>query len=352
MGESRLLRLKNHQMKLRFLGFSGWLAFCYLFSAYIKLLLAGSFERFFFHWDAPLWMFLHCLIGALIIGLVRRQFKLLSVNSVSMNRDFLILVSLIPFIALTNTFLTILNEQHNFGKSHTLYNWTTAYLIEIVLMSVVGLSCISYFYISTVNEIKNRLSAAQLAQSDMQLKILQQKVNPHFLFNNLNVLSSLVEKNPKVAAEFTTRLAELYRYILKTQNTEIVSLKDELEFAQSYVYLLEQRFGAAYDFEWRVPTAKLNGQMIVPAALQNLLENVTKHNAGNQSEPLRARVELSENFLLVENEIRAKTHARSTSNIGLENLTARYAFLTEQPVKIERSEKFFRVKLPLLKLKK
>ncbi len=102
------------------------------------------------------------------------------------------------------------------------------------------------------------------------------------MFNNLDVLSSLVEKNPQIAAEFLTRLAELYRYILHTQNIEIVSVKDELTFAQNYLYLLRERFGEAYNFHWQVPAAKINGQMIVPAALQGLLENVVIRNAGNQ----------------------------------------------------------------------
>lgn len=186
----------------------------------------------------------------------------------------------------------------------------------------------------------------------MQLKLLQQQVDPHFLFNNLNVLSSLIEKNPKTANEFLNKLAELYRYILQTQNVEVVSVKEELAFAQSYLYLIEQQFGKAYNFDWKVPPAKIDGQMIIPAALQSLLENVVKHNAGNKKEPLQVRVTLDENFLLVENETRAKSRMRPTSGSGLQNLTARYAFLTEQPVEIWREENIFKIKLPLLKSKR
>jgi LytS/YehU family sensor histidine kinase len=226
------------------------------------------------------------------------------------------------------------------------------YLIDFITQTMVCFSCISYFYFSDSIKTKERLSAAQRAQSEMQLKLLQQKVDPHFLFNNLNVLSSLIEKNPKIANEFLVKLAELYRYILHTQNTEIVSIKDELGFAENYVYLLNQRFGQAYNFDWEVPTAKINGQMIVPAALQGLLENVVKHNAGDQKEPLRVRIKLDEDFLLVENKIRAKPQTRQTSGTGLENLKARYAFLTEQIVEIRRSPDDFSVKIPLLRLKR
>ncbi|HEX8396836.1 MAG TPA: sensor histidine kinase [Pyrinomonadaceae bacterium] len=340
-------------MKLRLLGLLGWLLFCFLFLVFIKLLMARSLERFFFHWDAVYWMFIDCLIGAGLIALVRRGFNLLSENSTSANKDFLILISTIPFIAFVTTVWGIIGiEELYYRKTHKLYDWVMEYLIDFITQTMVCFSCISYFYFSDSIKTKERLLAARRAQSEMQLKLLQQKVDPHFLFNNLNVLSSLIEKDAKIANEFLVKLAELYRYILHTQNTEIVSIKDELGFAENYVYLLGQRFGGAYNFDWEVPTAKINGQMIIPAALQGLLENVVKHNAGDQKEPLRVRVKLDEDFLLVENNIRAKPQTRETSGTGLENLKARYAFLTEQPVEIRREADVFSVKIPLLKLKK
>ncbi|MEJ7860560.1 MAG: histidine kinase [Pyrinomonadaceae bacterium] len=340
-------------MKLRLLGLLGWLLFCFLFLVFIKLLMARSLERFFFHWDAVYWMFLDCLIGALLIILVKRGFDLLSENSASSSKDFLILISTIPFIAFVTTVWSIAGlEKLLAGKTHTLYDWIMEYLIDLITQTMVGFSTISYFYVSDLIKTKERLSAAQRAQSEMQLKLLQQNVDPHFLFNNLNVLSSLVEKNPQIAAEFLTKLAELYRYILHTQNTEVISLKEELIFAQNYLYLLEKRFGRAYDFDWRISAAKINGQMIVPAALQGLLENVVKHNAGNHKEPLKILVEMEKDFLLVENEVRAKSNKPLMSGTGLENLKARYAFLTEQPIEILQGESVFRVKLPLLEIKK
>lgn len=340
-------------MKLRLLGLFGWLAFCYLFLVFIKLRMAGSLERFFFHWDAPLWLFLDCLIGACLFFLIKRKFNLLSENLKAVNRDFLIFVAVIPLVSLIVTFWgVIVVEKLTYGKTHTYYAWVSEYLIDLITQSVVCLSCISYFYVSALIKAQERLSAAQRAQSEMQLKLLQQQVDPHFLFNNLNVLSALVEKDPKIANEFLNRLAELYRYILQTQNVEVVPIKDELEFAENYLYLLKQRFGNAYNFDWQVPQAKINGQMIVPASLQGLLENVVKHNAGNQKKPLQIRVELGEDFLILENELRPKSNSQQASGTGLQNLSARYAFLAEQEVEIKRDETAFSVKLPLLRFKK
>jgi hypothetical protein len=340
-------------MKLRLLGLLGWLLFCFLFLVFIKLLMARSLEGFFFHWDAVYWMFIDCLIGAALITLVKRGFNLLPDNSASTGRDFLILILTIPLIALVTTVWSIVGVEKLFaGKTHTLYNWVMEYLVDLITQTMVGFSTISYFYVSALTKTQERLSAAQRAQSEMQLKLLQQQVDPHFLFNNLNVLSALVEKDPVIAGEFLTRLAELYRYILQTQNVEVVPVKDELAFAQNYLYLLEQRFGDAYNFDWQVPSAKINGQMIVPAALQGLIENVVKHNAGNHKKPLRIRIALGEDFLLLENELRPKSNSPQSSGTGLQNLSARYAFLSEQPLEITRGETFFRVKLPLLKFRK
>lgn len=251
-------------------------------------MLAGSLERFFFHWDAPYYLFADCLIGAGLITLIKRYSGLLSESSTSVSRDFLILIAAIPLLALVTTFWDIvIIEKFYFGKNHTYFNWVVEYLIKLILQFVVGFSCISYFYVSALNKMKERLSSARQAQSEMQLKLLQQQVDPHFLFNNLNFLSSLIETNPQNANEFLSRLAELYRYILQTGNVEIVPLKNELVFAEGYLYLIERRFGKAYIFDWQVPESKINGQMIVPAALQGLLENVVKHNAGGNKFPLK-----------------------------------------------------------------
>lgn len=212
----------------------------------------------------------------------------MSESSTSVSRDFLILIAAIPLLALVTTFWdVVIIEKFYFGKNHAYFNWVVEYLIKLILQFVVGFSCISYFYVSALNKTKERLSSARQAQSEMQLKLLQQQVDPHFLFNNLNVLSSLIETNPQNANEFLSRLAELYRYILQTGNVEIVPLKNELVFAEGYLYLIERRFGKAYIFDWQVPESKINGQMIVPAALQGLLENVVKHNAGGNKFPLK-----------------------------------------------------------------
>jgi sensor histidine kinase YesM len=314
-------------------------------------MVAGSFERFFFHLDAPLWLFLQAVAGIGILTLLRKRLELLNVDSRSISRDFIILLAFIPLIALfTTVFGVVFFEEFLFGKSHDLFQWLSAFLYQIILQSVAGLGCISYFYFSTLTEIRENLSAAQLAQSEMELKILQQKVDPHFLFNNLNVLSSLIDLDPNAANEFLDKLAKLYRYILHTQNAEVVSLGEELDFAKDYVYLLQKRFGAAYEFKWQVMPADANGLMIVPTALQSLLENVVKHNAGSGKDPLRVEIRIEDNQLTVSNKISPKEKSNQASGTGLQNLIDRYALLTDRRIEIGKEEQTFTVKLPLLEI--
>lgn len=336
------------------LGILSWLGFSYLFTLYIKILQGRSLTDFPWHTDAPFWAFKDSLAGAAIITGVRWLFGLLSEKSKSVSRDFLILTGLIPLVALINTAFAILvlGVSYTGKKTPDAYDWTMGFLHNLILQIFVGFTCIGYFYLSLVKQTKEKLIQAQRARSEMELKTLQQKVDPHFLFNNLNVLSSLIEKNPQAANEFLDKLSQLYRYILHTQNAEVVSIKEELEFAENYAYLLQKRFGTAYNFDWQVTKSEINGQMIVPTALQSLLENVVKHNAGSRKNPLQVCVKLNETSLVVENELRPKSPAAAPSGTGLKNLQARYDLLTENPFEISKGEKIFAVKIPLLRMNK
>jgi hypothetical protein len=347
----------SQDLTLLILGILSWLGFSYLFVLYIKISQGGSIYDFPWHWDTPLSAFAECLIGAAVIIGIKRAFGLLSEKSTHIRRDFLILILTTPLIAfLIALILLVLNLSLGFsytgGDKPLSFDFVMGFLHAFILQTFVSSTCIGYFYLTLINKTKERLLQTQQAKTAMELKTLQQKVDPHFLFNNLNVLSSLIEKNPNLANEFLDKLAQLYRYILHTQNAEIVSIAEELDFAQNYLYLLQTRFGTAYNFDWQIPNSDINGQMIVPTALQSLLENVVKHNAGSREKPLQVCVKLEEQNLIVENELRPKTQDDLPSGTGLQNLQARYLLLTENPFEILKRENVFTVKIPLLKIKK
>jgi hypothetical protein len=332
------------------LGILSWLGFSYLFVLSIKIPKGRSIYDFPWSDDAPIWSFGFCLTGASLTILTKWSFGLLSEKSKSVFRDFVVLLCLIPVnsLIITTFSILVLKITDSGGERPIEFDWVMGFLSQFMLQVFVSFSCIGYFYLTLVNKTKERLLYTQKAKSEMELKILQQNIEPHFLFNNLNVLSSLIDSNPARANEFLSRLAELYRYILQTRNVEIVPLKQELAFSQNYVYLLQERFGEVYHFDWQVAENKLNGQMIIPVTLQTLLENAVKHNAGNQENPLHISIRLEDNNLIVQNEMRVKNLTFPTNKTGLQNLKMRYDLLSEKPLEILQTEKTFTVKLPLL----
>lgn len=332
------------------LGILSWFGFSYLYLVFIKLGLTRSISNMPWSWDAPLWSFLDCLIGAAIIIFVKWKFDLLSEKSTNLLKDFTVLLLLIPLCSMLITLVFIVGFGYVFagGKATKEYEILMSFLSHCILLTFVAMTCIGYFYLNLVNKTKEKLTAAQRAKAEMELKTLRQNIEPHFLFNNLNVLSSLIESNPTRANEFLSKMSELYRYILKAQTQEFVPINEEIEFVKNYIHLLKERFGGAYNFDWQIDEKNLNGQMIVPVSLQSLIENAVKHNAGNPEKPLQIVIRLEKEYLAVENEISEKRLTFQTNKSGLKNLETRYSFLTEKPLEIVRNGDLFKVKLPLI----
>lgn len=176
---------------------------------------------------------------------------------------------------------------------------------------------------------------------------LKNQIDPHFLFNSLNVLTSLISENPKQAERFTTKLSKIYRYVLEQRNKELIPLKEELNFARTYMELLQMRFEDAIQFE--IPADVSNEELkIVPLSLQLLLENAVKHNVVSSNKPLVLRIFEEDGFLIIENNITPKEAIGKSTKIGLRNITDRYRLLTKRSVSITNNQKTFKVSLPLL----
>ena len=188
-----------------------------------------------------------------------------------------------------------------------------------------------------------------------RLDSLRRQVDPHFLFNSLNALTGLVEEaDPARAVRFIRQLSSVYRYVLDSQSQELVPLTEELAFAEAYVFLQKTRLDEALQVELDVPLAgALSGLFLPPLALQLLLENALKHNTAYQADPLRLRVavDAAAATLTVRNTLRPRRLAPGeASGRGLENLRARYGFLTDRSVAAGPVAGEFVVTLPLLRL--
>ncbi|WP_345056716.1 sensor histidine kinase [Hymenobacter glaciei] len=199
-------------------------------------------------------------------------------------------------------------------------------------------------------EAQRHVLLLQKAQAESALRNLKAQLDPHFLFNNLNVLRGLIQEDPAAANEFVTRLAALYRFLIRHQHEDVVPLAEELQFADEYVYLLRHRFGNAYEFRQTLPPAAVVAELLlVPGTIQLLLENAIKHNAGNEDAPLLINLEATATALTVCHARRPKRTPVESAGTGLANLRERYRLLFQQEIRVEALADSFTVTIPLLR---
>jgi two-component system, LytTR family, sensor kinase len=249
-------------------------------------------------------------------------------------------LSIYTLIKSYDTFLSCNVEETNTLMKYSL---TIGLLLSIIItISELG----TYFFkewkksLVQVEQFKTQSIQAQLAN-------LKNQINPHFLFNNLSVLSGLVYKNQDKSADFINQLSKVYRYMLDNRNTELISIKEELQFLQSYNYLLQIRFDKGLHIELDIPDTVLQKQ-ILPMCLQMLVENAIKHNETSIQFPLTISIIADINKITVKNNLQPRTIAEASTKSGLKNIEDRYAFYTNQKIEIVSTDKIFFVTLPIL----
>jgi len=221
------------------------------------------------------------------------------------------------------------------------------YVICLMITMVVNMAFhLIYFYKkSQENKVKEQKIIAGTASA--KFETLKNQIDPHFLFNSLNVLTSLIEENPDNAQRFTTSLSKIYRYVLEQKDKELVSVEEELSFAKTYMNLLKMRFENSVFYE--LPASVKNPDAkVVPLSLQLLLENTIKHNIASEMKPLHIRIYEKGDYLVIENDYQKKEVLNERKGVGLQNIVDRYSIITNRKVKIEQTEKHFRVELPML----
>jgi hypothetical protein len=205
------------------------------------------------------------------------------------------------------------------------------------------------FMIQWKNSVKQESTKQEIVAKTETAKFesLKNQLDPHFLFNSLNVLTSLISENPLQAEKFTTKLSKVYRYVLEQRNKDLVPIEEELNFAKTYMQLLGMRFEDAVKFNIpdRVSDSALK---IVPLSLQLLLENAVKHNVVSSYRPLTISIYEEDNYLIIENNVNPKEAIGKSTKVGLQNIADRYGLITHKGVKIENNNKTFKVSLPLL----
>ncbi|MDC9722087.1 MAG: histidine kinase [Urechidicola sp.] len=203
-----------------------------------------------------------------------------------------------------------------------------------------------YFY---TKYQKKKVKESQIVAKTESAKFesLKNQLDPHFLFNSLNVLTSLIDENPRQAEKFTTKLSKVYRYVLEHKDKDLIPLEDELRFAKSYMELLKMRFEDGISFN--IPDSVSNPELkIVPLSLQLLLENAVKHNVITSNNPLEINIYEDDGYLVVANNINLKNSLEKSTKVGLKNINQRYSLITKAKVEITNTNQLFKVRLPLL----
>jgi hypothetical protein len=221
------------------------------------------------------------------------------------------------------------------------------YFISIIITFVITLGIHAFYFYKAYqeNKLKEQKIIANVASA--QFESLKNQIDPHFLFNSLNVLSSLIEENPENAQKFTTSLSKVYRYVLEQKDKELISVAEELQFAKTYMNLLKMRFENSITFE--IPELAANEEAkVVPLSLQLILENCIKHNVVSATKPLHVKISVANNELIITNNLQKKEVLQDRKGVGLQNIVNRYAILTNRKVKIQETTATFSVHLPLL----
>jgi LytS/YehU family sensor histidine kinase len=185
-------------------------------------------------------------------------------------------------------------------------------------------------------------------RSNAELSALNNELDPHFMFNSLTTLSHLISTDVQTAHLFNQKLAQVYKYILLNKNRELISLQDEIEFIEDYFFLLKLRHEDKLILELRVDKSENHRNMILPCALQVLVENAIKHNAFSKSDPLQIKIQQTGSFIKVMNNVNPKSFTGDSTRIGLRNLSNRYKIICNKDISIEKYKNYFIVKIPLI----
>jgi sensor histidine kinase YesM len=258
---------------------------------------------------------------------------------------------LVLVIALAIVFLTImvsmLLSNQSFGSifQHFIQQELKGFLISMLIGVSIG--SLVFFFLEWNNSLKREQKLRE-EKLIFQYETLKNQVNPHFLFNSLNTLSSLVATDASLSEQFILKLSSIYRYILENRDVEFISLSREIEFVRDYFYLQKIRDNGKIELE--VPEAGSEQYEILPISIQMLIENALKHNAATRDKPLKIKISLEDDLVVVENNLQPKMQMAESSKIGLKNLEERINLVMNRKVFIEPTEYAFIVKIPVKRI--
>jgi len=349
------MTLFNKQKRIKYLGFNDfWFVIIgiLILSFVTDYLFSNSFGKYPFGealigWSISLffsicnWFFMRTIM-------IYLRIKLPALND-SLKRIIFVFLTIVVSVLLIDIFGNlVLSSIYGFN-----YNPISRakILLPIILISTMVQAIYEaiYYYSRLKKSVREEEQAKQMIVQ-AQLDALRNQAQPHFLFNTLNTLRDIIDQNTKEEAkDFVDKISDVYRFILESGNADLISIRDELKFAKSYMHIQKERFGDNLKLNWDIPETSLDA-MIVPMSLQLLLENAIKHNVISKSKPLIVDVKIENECLVVDNKIQPKSSQLPSTKLGLKNIEKRYHLISDQSPEIKNDGDRFIVSLPLLQL--
>ena len=251
-------------------------------------------------------------------------------------------VILIDFLVVGFISLIAENAHYNFPER-------ARSLLVIVFLTIMVMAIYEaiYFFVLLQKSVREEEQSKQ-AIIQAELDTLRNQAQPHFFFNSLNTLRDIIDQSPKEdAKQFVDKLSDIYRFLLESGSTNLISLRAELKFAKAYIHVQSERFGENLKLNWNIPEA-LENKAVAPMSLQLLLENAIKHNVVSRAKPLEINVEAVNDVIVVANKIQKKSTQLPSTKMGLKNIEKRYALISDRSIEIVNDGALFSVALPLL----
>lgn len=226
--------------------------------------------------------------------------------------------------------------------------------ISLILVSFVTIGYLNIHYIQLIVNMekeKKKLQIEQLKTKEIamqaQLKSLKMQLDPHFMFNNYSILSSLIYEDQAQAGQFLNHLSKVYRYVIQNSAKDTLTIAEELKFLESYLYLIKIRFGDNVKINIAPEVMKKQGELF-PMSLQLVVENAIKHNSATKENPLMIDIYLEENRIVVSNNLNKLISQLHSTQTGHQNIVDRYCFFKKEIPKVVCTDKYYKVTLPIL----
>lgn len=265
----------------------------------------------------------------------RNAFKRIAIQFL-LTLTVLLLIRTVPYI--------LFYDEFPFHPSREVI--VATYAINIFMVLSLILSIFGYHFFVRWKEEKIAAAELEKEKAQVQYDNLKNQLNPHFLFNALSSLNSLIFENPQLASDFLQQLSKVYRYVLENKEKNAVTLQTEINFVSHYIKLLETRFGDGLKILMSI-NEEAKEKTIVPVTIQILIENAVKHNTTSKDSPLIIRIATEGDFLSVENNLQKKSAVETSNKHGLENLKNLYRYISDKAVQVAESGGSFKVKVPL-----